>query len=73
MKRTLITITLSLVMLFGVFSSSALGQRRRGHHGNRCQMQYNIAVRQANRLRGPARRVRLAEARREYNECRRHR
>lgn len=65
MKRTLISTTLALVFIFGAFSSDALAQR----HNRVCQMRYNAELRSARHLRGPARRIRMREARREYNEC----
>lgn len=69
--RTLLTkITLIAILMFGVLSPVAMGQRH--DSDRRCRIEYNRAVRQANRLHGPAKRAQLAEARREYNDCRRH-
>lgn len=72
MKSFVTKTALILVLMFGILSPVALGQRH-GGYGRRCRMQYDRAVRQANRVRGPERRARLEQARREYNECRRHR
>lgn len=73
MKSLLTKAALILVLLLGVLSPVALGQRYRGNNDRRCRMEYNRAVRAANRVRGPERRVRLEQARKEYRECRRHR
>jgi hypothetical protein len=76
MKSLLTKTALILVLLLGVFSPVALGQRREGFdRGNdrRCRMEYNRAVREANRMRGPGRRIRLERARREYRDCMRTR
>jgi len=70
--RTLLTkTTLIAILMFGFLSPVAMGQRRHDSD-RRCRFEYNRAVRQANHLRGPAKRAQLAEARREYNDCRRH-
>lgn len=72
MKSFLTKTALILVLLLSVITPVALGQRH-GRNDRRCQIEYNRAVRAASRVRGPERRARLAQARREYNECRRHR
>lgn len=72
MKSLLTKTALILVLLLGVLSPVALGQRH-GGNDRRCRMQYNRAVRAASRVRGPERRVRFEQARREYRECRRRR
>jgi hypothetical protein len=72
MKNSLIKATLLLVLLLGVITPVAMGQRH-GRNDRRCRMEYNRAVREANRTHGPGRRARLAQARREYNDCTRRR
>ena len=67
MKRIVINTLLAAVISLGVVTPGALAQR----HGYRCRERYDFAVRTANRFRGPERRIRMAQARREYNECRR--
>jgi hypothetical protein len=69
MKSFLTKTALILVLLLGVISPVAMGQRH-GGNDRRCRMEYNRAVRAANRVRGPERRVRLEQARREYSDCR---
>ena len=65
MKRILIYTSLTLVLILGIISPSALSQRR----GSHCREEYNQAVRRINRERGRDRRARLERARREYNDC----
>jgi hypothetical protein len=72
MKSFLTKTALILVLLLAVLSPVALGQRY-GEYDRRCRIEYNRAVRAANRVRGPGRRARLEQARREYFECRRRR
>ena len=72
MKSFLTKTALILVLLLSVITPVALGQRY-GGNDRRCRIEYNRAVRAANRARGPERRARLAQARREYNDCTRRR
>jgi len=65
MKQILINSALAVTIILGAFSSDALAQRRY----RMCQARYNAELRDARHLRGPARQIRMRQARREYNEC----
>jgi hypothetical protein len=66
MKSALSKIMLSLLIISGLTATSALAGAR-DHH---CRDEYNRKVREAKHLHGRERSEKLAQAKREYNECR---
>jgi hypothetical protein len=73
MKRTLIHLLLLVVLVGGILVPSALAQRGRRDRAEyrACETTYRDAIRAARGLPYRQRRIRMNEARRERNDCRR--
>ena len=72
MKRAVIRISLLIALASSVIAPAALAQERNPHHhaaSKVCKQRYKDAVRGARLLRGQARKIRMAEAKRERREC----
>jgi hypothetical protein len=72
MKRAVIQISLSIALVCSIIAPATLAQEPNLHHHAAtkvCKQRYKDAVRGARLLRGRARKIRIAEAKRERREC----